>query len=79
MKIVIYTKSNCQNCVSAKQLIKRHDFEFTEYSMDDSEVSHNFEIKYPGIRQMPQIWIDSQHVGGLAGLRAALEQMGMAT
>lgn len=79
MKIVIYTKSNCPNCISAKQLIKRHGIDSVEYSMDDSEVRRNFEIKYPGIRQMPQIWIDVQHVGGLAGLRAALEQMGMAT
>lgn len=79
MKIVIYTKSNCPNCISAKQLIKRHGIDSVEYSMDDSEVRRNFEIKYPSIRQMPQIWIDSQHVGGLAGLRAALEQMGMAT
>lgn len=79
MKIVIYTKSNCTNCVSAKQLIKRHGIDSVECSMDDPEVRHNFGIKYPGIRQMPQIWIDSQHIGGLAGLRAALEKMGMAT
>jgi glutaredoxin len=28
-----------------------------------------------GVRQMPQIFIDGQHVGGLAGLHAALKQI----
>jgi glutaredoxin 3 len=30
---------------------------------------------YPEARQMPQIFIDGQRVGGLAGLQAALKQL----
>ena len=33
--------------------------------------------KYPEARQMPQIFIDDQRVGGLAGLNAALAQLGL--
>ena len=32
---------------------------------------------YPGARQMPQIFIEGQRVGGLAGLQAALKELGL--
>jgi glutaredoxin 3 len=32
---------------------------------------------HPEVRQMPQIFIEGQRVGGLAGLQAALKEMGL--
>jgi glutaredoxin 3 len=32
--------------------------------------------EFPDARQMPQIFIDDQRVGGVAGLKAALKQLG---
>jgi glutaredoxin 3 len=32
---------------------------------------------YPDVRQMPQIFINNQRVGGLAGLQAALKELGL--
>jgi glutaredoxin 3 len=32
---------------------------------------------FGGIRQMPQIFIEGQRVGGLAGLQAALKELGL--
>lgn len=78
MNIVIYTKSNCPNCTTAKQLLKSKGLEYTTI-----EVEHNPETakmlftQYPEARQMPQIFIDGQRVGGLAGLQAALKQVGL--
>jgi glutaredoxin 3 len=37
----------------------------------------NFLKEFPDARQMPQIFINDQRVGGLAGLQAALEQVGI--
>lgn len=80
MNITIYTKSNCPNCVSAKQLLEAKGL---EYSACDTETADGFAIleslreKYPHIRQMPAIFIDNQYVGGLAGLQAALKQVGL--
>ena len=76
MKIVIYTKSNCPNCVSAKQLMKSKDLEFKEICLDNEAERVAFAVVFPDARQMPQIFIDGQRVGGFAGLQAALKQVG---
>ena len=77
MNITIYTKSNCPNCVSAKQLLKSKGLEYEERDAQDGNVFANLLFEYPEARQMPQIFIDGQRVGGLAGLQAALKQLGV--
>jgi glutaredoxin 3 len=75
VNIFIYTKSNCPNCVAAKQLLKSKGLRYIENDMGDAGVRQAFEFAYPDLRQMPQIFINDQRVGGLAGLQAALKQM----
>lgn len=71
--IFIYTKSGCPNCVTAKQLLKSKGIPYTEA---DVEANPALLDDLPdGVRQMPQIWINGQRVGGLAGLQAALKQL----
>jgi len=77
MNIVIYTKTNCPNCVSAKALLKSKGLEYSEISLDSDSLRRTFEMKFPDIRQMPQIFINQQRVGGLEGLQAALKQVNL--
>lgn len=77
MNITIYTKSNCPNCVSAKQLMASKNLDYTEISLDEEGRRNNFMAAYPDAKQMPQIFIGDQRVGGLAGLQAALVQLGV--
>lgn len=78
MNITIYTKSNCGNCVTAKQMLKSKGLEYQEFSFDNDPMREaEFHAAYPDVRQMPQIFIDGQRVGGLAGLQAALKQLGL--
>ena len=79
MNITIYTKSNCPNCVSAKNLLKSKGLEYIENSLEDPETDWGLYLRmqHPDARQMPQIFIDGQRVGGLAGLQAALKQLGL--
>ena len=77
MNITVYTKSNCPNCVSAKALLKAKGLAYTEMNGEDPAALDWFARDYPGVRQMPQIFIDGQRVGGLAGLQAALKQVGV--
>lgn len=75
MNITMYTKSNCPNCVSAKQLLKSKGLEYVEHNADDFHIREALNEYYPYIRQMPAIFINEQFVGGLAGLQAALKQV----
>jgi glutaredoxin 3 len=77
MNIVIYTKAQCPNCVTAKQLLKSKGLEYEERNIEDPGERMSFSLLFPDIRQMPQIFIDGQRVGGLAGLQVALEQVGL--
>lgn len=75
MNVVIYTKSNCPNCEAAKLTLKAKGLPYLE-----ANVEYNPALRDdlpPDVKQMPQVFIDGQRVGGLAGLRAALRQLGV--
>jgi glutaredoxin 3 len=77
MNIVIYTKSNCPNCTTAKALLNSKGIGYTEVGLDNFDDRMAFSLEYPEARQMPQIFIQGQRVGGLAGLQAALKELGL--
>lgn len=77
MNITIYTKSNCPNCVSAKHLLKSKGLVYAEINCDNPYEFDGLREKYPDVKQLPQLIIDGQRVGGLAGLQAALKQVGL--
>ena len=77
MNIFVYTKSKCPNCVAAKQLLKSKGLKFIENDMDTETVRQAFHFAYPDVKQMPQIFINDQRVGGLAGLQQALKDLGL--
>ena len=77
LKIVVYSKSACPQCESAKMLLKTRSLPFDEIKIDDEAERMAFYEKCgPSVRQMPQIFINDQRVGGLNGLQAALAQLG---
>jgi glutaredoxin 3 len=76
MNIIVYTKSGCPNCVSAKQLLESKGLQWGEYWVDANPEAEK-RMREAGIRQMPAIYINDQYVGGLAGLQAALKQVGL--
>ena len=67
MKIVIYSKNNCQFCTKAKHMIKSLGLEYEEKSLEkdfDSDPSKMMEDIGKPVRTMPQIKIDGNLVGG---------------
>lgn len=77
MNIVIYTKSGCPNCVTAKRLLDSKGIGYFECSVDLEANRLDLLARYPEAKQLPQITINDQRVGGLAGLQAALQELGL--
>jgi glutaredoxin 3 len=77
LKIVVYSKSACPQCDTAKMLLKSRGMEYQEILIDDETERLAFYEKCgPAVRQMPQVFINDQRVGGVTGLQAALKQLG---
>jgi len=78
MNVVVYTKSGCVNCVTAKRLLDSKGIGYNEVDVETAEglmsLNANVDAQY---RQMPQIFIEGQRVGGLAGMQAALQELGL--
>jgi glutaredoxin 3 len=63
--IVIYTKSTCPYCHSAKDLLRRKGVPFQEISVDgDRAAQAAMAVKAGGRSSVPQIFIGAEHVGG---------------
>lgn len=77
MNIVIYSKSNCPNCTTAKRLLDDKGIGYDMIDADFEPYMKDLLRRHPEARQMPQIFIEGQRVGGLAGLQAALKQLGV--
>ena len=69
MNVLIYTKQKCLNCTAAKQLLRAKNINYVEMDIE----AHPEVLEELPVRQMPQIFIDGQRVGGLAGLIEALK------
>jgi glutaredoxin 3 len=75
--ITMYTKDNCPNCVTAKLILNSIGLKYADVDIEVGERMANFLKEFPDARQMPQIFINDQRVGGVAGLQTALRQLGM--
>ena len=76
LNIVVYSKSACPQCDTVKSLLKARNLAFEEVLIDDEEQRLAFYAKCgPSVRQMPQVFINDQRVGGVEGLRAAFAQL----
>ena len=75
-QIEIYTTRWCPYCHSAKRLLARKGAEFTEIDVSgDPKGRSDMVARANGRMTVPQIFIDSTHVGGSDDLHA-LEQAG---
>ena len=64
-KITIYTSDNCAFCHSAKVIFKEKKLKFKEINISkDDKLKNEMIKKSNGIMTVPQIFINSKHIGG---------------
>jgi glutaredoxin 3 len=77
INITIYTKDNCPNCTTAKLILDAAGLRYADVDITVGNRLENFLAEFPSARQMPQIFINDQRVGGVEGLKVALRQLGI--
>lgn len=74
-KIVIYSKEHCPFCDNAKELFNSKNLSFTEYKVDlEQDKLQEMLSKSNGLRTVPQIFINNEHIGGFDDLKILQEQ-----
>jgi glutaredoxin 3 len=77
INVTIYTKENCPNCVTAKRILEAANIKYADVDIMVGERLANLLKDFPDARQMPQIFINDQRVGGVEGLKVALRKLGV--
>ena len=67
MKIEVYGDAGCAGCIKSKTLLKSRGIPFIERS-----VIELLDVM-PEARQIPQIFIDDEHIGGFDELKNRLD------
>ena len=64
-QVIIYTSSLCSFCYKAKALLNKYNINFNEVNLDtDYNKREEMVLKSNGKTSVPQIFINSQHIGG---------------
>ncbi len=67
--VEIYTTKVCPYCVRAKNLLNAKDVDFVEHDLTGKDEEREALLKRSnGIRTVPQIFINGQHIGGCDNL-----------
>ena len=66
--VEIYSKSNCSFCDKAKLLFKTKNIVFKDYNTEEPNILSELLQRNPNARTMPQIFINSEHIGGYQDL-----------
>jgi glutaredoxin 3 len=75
-EIELYTKGTCPYCVRAKALLDNKDVKYKEIRIDEfPELRSEMIDRANGSYTVPQIFINSQHIGGCDDMMA-LERTG---
>jgi len=62
MKVIIYSKDNCPNCLKVKKKLNKYNPKILILEKDISR--DDFLKKFPNVKQVPQVIIDNKYIGG---------------
>jgi len=77
-RVTIYTTNFCPYCVQAKRLLGERAIVYDEIDVaSDDDKRAEMVDRAGGLRTVPQIFIDDEHVGGYMELRALADSGGL--
>ena len=78
-KITIYSADYCGYCQRAKDLLDTLDLKYDEHNLEDEGVLEDFRVlgEDLNVHTIPQIFIDSTHVGGFDDLNQLVQSGGL--
>lgn len=69
----VWSSANCPWCDRAKQLLLSKGIPFLVREIGkDGTTKEDFFAANPGARTVPQVWLDSKHIGGFEDLKKVL-------
>jgi glutaredoxin len=74
MKVVVWSKYNCQHCDQAKSLLEQQGIEFEERKIGDGWTKEQLLESVPTARSVPQIFVDNQLIGGFTELQKYIKE-----
>jgi len=72
MKATVYSKSACPFCIAAKQLLEQKQIPYIEFNVENEGYKRILFEKVPGVKTVPQIFLDEEYIGGLNQLKERL-------
>jgi glutaredoxin len=66
--IVVYSKTNCIYCEQAKSLLTSKGLTYTELDVKNPDTLAELKQLVPGVKTVPQIFIDGKLIGGYTEL-----------
>ncbi len=70
----LWSQANCPYCTMASKLLWEHGYTIVEHKIGANATKEEFLDQHPGIRSVPQIWLNGGLVpGGYVGLKAMLD------
>lgn len=74
MKVIVWSKYNCQQCEQAKSLLRQKNIVFEERKIGDGWYKEELLAAVPNAKSVPQIFFDEEYVGGLNELKQKLTE-----
>ena len=68
MTIEVYTTKTCPYCFAAKDLLQKNNMPYKEYDVSFNPEMRKTLLTKTGLRTVPQIYINGEHVGGFTDL-----------
>jgi len=76
LKIEIFSQNNCSGCVQVKNLLLAKNLPFTEYNLTTQPATKQLLLnRVPGIRTVPQVFINDVLIGGLQQVQQELQKV----